>query len=196
MREWVGRLQWAVLVAIAVVGYLAPWDAVIHRGGAGSGVGPNAHLWGVLAVLWGKAGAGGISVGFEAVLGVGIACALAAAAMRTAVLVRGGGVGRAAVGCWLNMAALSLLMPVSGAVFAMVAAAGWEWVVVASERRAAAPRVEWGWAVAREIYFWGVAATFAVAGWLYNADLLVRCVLVSLGVGIVVRGVLGRGAGW
>ena len=34
---------------------------------------------------------------------------------------------------------------------------------------------------------WGVAGSFAVAGWRYNAALLIQCVLVSLGVSLVLR---------
>jgi hypothetical protein len=196
MRVWMVRLRWVVLVAIGVLGYLAPWGRVPGLGlgsgaGSGFGAGANAHLWGVLAVLLGKSGAVGVSAGFEVVLGVGIACAVAAAVMRTVVLTRGGGVGRAAVGTWLNVVAVSLLMPVSGAVFAVIAAAGWEWVI-ARESNDAPRRVGLGWAMVREVYFWGVAGSFAVAGWAYNAGLLARCVVVSLGVGIVVRGVMGR----
>jgi hypothetical protein len=56
---------------------------------------------------------------------------------------------------------------------------------------------EKGWlsAVLREAYLWGVVGSFAVAGWGYDAGLLVRCVVVSAGVGLVVRGaMLGRPA--
>ena len=193
MNVWIGRLRWVVLVAIAVLGYVAPWGLLPALKTGGNGSGPNAHLWGVLSVLLGKSGAVGISGGFEVVLGVGILFALAAAMMRTVVLARGGKPGMAAAGTWLNVAAVSLLMPVSGAVFALVAAGVWEWVVVAAERRVGVAGVGWRWAVVREIYFWGVAGSFAGAGWAYNAGLLARCVLVSLGVGIVVRGLLGRG---
>jgi hypothetical protein len=40
---------------------------------------------------------------------------------------------------------------------------------------------------------WGVAASFAVLGWQYNANLLLRGVLVSLGVSLVVKGASLRG---
>ena len=43
-------------------------------------------------------------------------------------------------------------------------------------------------------YMDGVWRELSAAGWRYNAALLVRCVLVSLGVGLVVRGVDGREA--
>jgi hypothetical protein len=50
----------------------------------------------------------------------------------------------------------------------------------------------WRQAITGEIYMWGVAGSFAFAGWRYNASLLTQCVLVSLGVGLVVRAVLPR----
>jgi hypothetical protein len=44
--------------------------------------------------------------------------------------------------------------------------------------------------VLSEIFPWGVAISFAAVGWRYDAQLLGRCVLVSLGVWMVVRGVM------
>jgi hypothetical protein len=38
-----------------------------------------------------------------------------------------------------------------------------------------------------EIYMWGVAGSFAVLGWRYNAFLLTKCVVISLGVSLVAR---------
>jgi hypothetical protein len=35
-----------------------------------------------------------------------------------------------------------------------------------------------------------VTASFAVLGWQYNAHLLLRCVLVSLGASLVVKGLV------
>jgi len=52
-------------------------------------------------------------------------------------------------------------------------------------RGAARPR--WAQAVLAEIYMWGVALSFAVLGWQYNARLLMQCVLVSLGVAMIMR---------
>ena len=42
-------------------------------------------------------------------------------------------------------------------------------------------------AVLGEIYMWGVAGSFAIAGWRYDAVLLMKCVVVSLGVSLVAR---------
>ena len=41
-----------------------------------------------------------------------------------------------------------------------------------------------------EVYMWMSAAAFAVLGWRYDARLLLQCVLVSLGVSLVVKGLI------
>ncbi|WP_260703098.1 methyltransferase family protein [Edaphobacter flagellatus] len=52
---------------------------------------------------------------------------------------------------------------------------------------AAAVRPAWGVAILGEIYFWGVAISFLVLGWRYNAILIMQGVLVSLGISLVAR---------
>ena len=47
----------------------------------------------------------------------------------------------------------------------------------------------WGKAALAEIFLWGTAVSFAALGWQYNAHLLIQCVLVSLGLALVARGV-------
>jgi protein-S-isoprenylcysteine O-methyltransferase Ste14 len=51
-------------------------------------------------------------------------------------------------------------------------------------------RPRWLQAVLGEIYFWGVAVSFAALGWQYNGRLLMQCAVVSLGVAMVLRGIL------
>jgi Phospholipid methyltransferase len=120
------------------------------------------------------------------------------------------------VGTWLNTVALALLMPASGAVFAIVAMAVFELRLILREEAllgaeqgsvyadycARVPRVvaalgarvpatgvrpRWARAVTAEIFLWGTAVSFAAVGWRYNAELLLQCVLVSFGVSLVVR---------
>jgi hypothetical protein len=43
-----------------------------------------------------------------------------------------------------------------------------------------------------EIYFWGVAVSFAIAGWKYNAKLLTQCVIVTFGIALVTRAFVPR----
>jgi hypothetical protein len=48
-------------------------------------------------------------------------------------------------------------------------------------------RPHWLHAALAEIFMWGVAISYAALGWRYNAQLLIQCVLVSLGVSLIVR---------
>jgi hypothetical protein len=124
------------------------------------------------------------------------------------------------LGSWLNLLALALLMPASGAVFTLVGvvvfhlrlvlgeeaflreklgepyAAYCAWVprllpAVRPQIAASGARPRWGQAVLAEIFMWGSAVSFAVLGWRYNAMLLLQCVLVSLGVALVVKAFAG-----
>ena len=120
------------------------------------------------------------------------------------------------LGTWMHTLALALLMPASGAVFTIVlvgffqlrlilaeesflsAKLGAPYVVTARRCPGYCPRCARVWLRAgcsrdgrrrwlAEIYMWGVAGSFAVLGWRYNAFLLTKCVVVSLGVSIVAR---------
>ncbi|MGD0796663.1 MAG: isoprenylcysteine carboxylmethyltransferase family protein [Acidobacteriaceae bacterium] len=132
------RLRFWILMVIYVLGFTAPWDAVVPLDGPG----PNAHVWGQLAVLLSKPGAMSIEAAFNAVLLVGILCAGSGAWLRTwasaylgADVVRdqamhgegvvGDGPYRYVrnplyLGAWVHTLALLLLMPVSGAIFTAV----------------------------------------------------------------------------
>jgi protein-S-isoprenylcysteine O-methyltransferase Ste14 len=125
------------------------------------------------------------------------------------------------VGTFLNMLALALLMPPSGAVFTIVTVALFQLRLIAAEEAflverfdgpyleycamvprllplgapkvaASAARPEWLMALAGEVYMWGVALSFALLGWRYNSQLLMQCVIVSLGVSIMVRAFLPK----
>lgn len=227
---------WIYALAFAL-GFFAPWNYALHLDGRG----PNAHLWGWSAAMLAKAGALQIGAAFNVLLGIGIALALVAAVLRTwgsaylglAVVqgfeMRSGAVVQAGpyrylrnplyLGTWLMTLALALLMPPSGALFAVVTVGVFElWLIVLEERfllgrlgqpyaeylahvprlfPALRPRVpatavnaSWGRAFLAEIFYWGVFISFAAVGWEYNAQLLGRCVLVSLGVWLVVAGAM------
>jgi protein-S-isoprenylcysteine O-methyltransferase Ste14 len=62
-----------------------------------------------------------------------------------------------------------------------------------SQNRDVGHPARWDRAAVAEVYMWGSAAGFAVLGWRYDANLLLQCVLVSLGVALVVKGLVGRG---
>jgi protein-S-isoprenylcysteine O-methyltransferase Ste14 len=229
------RLRFWIFLLIYVLGFLAPWDGFLHLDGAG----PNAHVWGLLAVAISKAGILPIAAAFNLVLVAGILCAAAGAWLRTwasAYLgadvvgdqrMRGGNVvadgpyrhvrNPLYLGIWVHTLALALLMPASGAIFTVVLVGAFELRLMLGEEAflrgelgeeyaaycarvprllpalkprvaASSARPRWLQAALAEIYMWGVTASFATLGWRYNGVLLTKCVLVSLGVSLVVRG--------
>lgn len=120
------------------------------------------------------------------------------------------------LGTMLHAVALAMLMPRSGAIFSLIVIAilqvrlilGEEYFLIAKLGPpyqaycqlvprilpALRPRVagsgkhpQWLQAFLVEIYMWGVAGSYAFAGWDFNAPLLLQCTLVSMGVGLVVR---------
>jgi len=127
------------------------------------------------------------------------------------------------LGTFLHTLALSLLMPPSGAIFCIVAIALLQLRLILAEEPflysqrgesyaayyslvpriipSLRPRVaaigvapRWPQAFLGEIYMWGVALSFAALGWRYEAQPLLRCVLVSLGVSLIVRAFMPKAA--
>jgi protein-S-isoprenylcysteine O-methyltransferase Ste14 len=149
------RNRFWIIMAIYVLGFVAPWDFVLHLDGAGPNGAGNAHVWGLLAVLLSQGGAMSIAAAFNLLLAVAIACALAGAWLRTwgsAYLgadvmrdtsMRSDGVvadgpyryvrNPLYLGSWLNLLALALLMPASGAAFAIVMLIGFHLRLVLGE---------------------------------------------------------------
>ena len=122
------------------------------------------------------------------------------------------------LGSWLNALALALLMPPTGAIFTLALLVFFQLRLVLAEEaylgaqlgqvyvdyctqvprfiptlRPRLPRSDarprWGQAALAEIFLWGTAVSFAAFGWQYNAHLLIQCVLVSLGLALVARGI-------
>jgi protein-S-isoprenylcysteine O-methyltransferase Ste14 len=234
---WEFRLRIWILAVLFLLGFAVPWNYALHLDGRG----PNAHLWGWSAAMLAKSGVTNIGTAFNVLLAVGVVLAFAAAVLRTwaaaylgsevvqEAAMHSGAVVQAGpfrhmrnplyVGTWLMTLALALLMPPSGAVFAVVTVVLFQFRLILGEEaflsarlgeayRAYAARVprlfpslrarvpasgaqpRWAQAVLSEIFPWGVAISFAAVGWRYDAQLLGRCVLVSLGVWMVVRGVM------
>jgi protein-S-isoprenylcysteine O-methyltransferase Ste14 len=224
------RFRFWVLVGIFALGFAAPWDRWIDLGG-------GRTAWLLVASWLARYGWLSFSNATICVLVLGIAVAIAAAGLRTwGTAYLGGGVvqdrrmhaGVVAdgpyrrvrnplyVGTWLHTLALAMLMPPSGAAFAIIATAAFLLVLIRGEESfltaslgapyaeykrlvprlmpalrarvaAGARQPRWAQAVLAEIYMWGVAGSFAVLGWRYNALLLTKCVVVSLGVSLVAR---------
>jgi protein-S-isoprenylcysteine O-methyltransferase Ste14 len=231
------RLRIWILAILFTLGFSAPWDYALHLDGRG----PNAHLWGWSAAMLAKSRVLNISAAFNVLLGIGIVLSVFAAVLRTwataylgsevvqdatmhSAGVQQGGPFRYVrnplyLGTWLMTLALALLMPPSGAVFALVTIVFFQLRLIFAEEQflsvrlgqpyaeyvSRVPRLlpalrarvagtalkpRWGQAILSEIFLWGVAVSFAAVGWEYNAQLLERCVLVSLGVWLVMRGVM------
>jgi protein-S-isoprenylcysteine O-methyltransferase Ste14 len=123
------------------------------------------------------------------------------------------------LGLTLNVIALSVLMPLPGAIFAIVAVVIFLLRLTGAEEaeladtpgyRAYAARVprlipsltprvpasaahaNWGRGILGELYFWGAAISFAVLLPQYSALAISRGVLLSFGIGLVARGLLLR----
>ena len=123
------------------------------------------------------------------------------------------------LGLWIHSLALAILMPPGGALFAVFAIAATILLLVRTEERflsaqagdahlayirrvprflpSPLPRIpaggvhpHWADAVAGEIYMWGVVLGYAVFAHRYNVTVLEQCVLISLGVGVILRGLL------
>lgn len=240
------RLRYLLHAIIYALSFIAPWNYALHLDPAG----PNAHVWGLLAVNISQLGVATLSTAFNVLLVLGIVFALTAAGLRTwgsAYLgndvVQDGDMhvpmsptpfASAArpqvltagpfrhvrnplyLGTLLHTFALALLMPRSGAIVAIVAAGVLQVRLILAEEsylaakidepyrtycatvprlwprlRASIPssgqRARWAQALLGESYMWIVALSMAIAGWRYNAALLIQCVLVAFGVSLVVK---------
>ncbi|HEY5329888.1 MAG TPA: isoprenylcysteine carboxylmethyltransferase family protein [Acidobacteriaceae bacterium] len=127
------------------------------------------------------------------------------------------------LGTFLHTFALALLMPPSGSLFAIVFIGLFQLRLIFAEEPFLAarlgqpyldyckrvpcilptltPRVppsgahpRWLQGILGEIYMIGVALSFAVFGWRYDAFFLTKCVVISLGVSLVVRAIAPRTA--
>jgi protein-S-isoprenylcysteine O-methyltransferase Ste14 len=123
------------------------------------------------------------------------------------------------LGIFLHTFALALLMPPSGAIFCIVAIGFFQLRLIGAEQSfltaklgepylaycARVPRLipsikprvppstqqpRWPTAFLGEIYMWGVVLSFAILGWRYNAILITKGVLISLGISLIARAFL------
>ncbi|ADW70770.1 methyltransferase family protein [Granulicella tundricola] len=227
------RLRYLFHGIVYVLAFWSPWNYALHT----DPTGPNAHVWGVLSAALAKNGILNIGAAFDLLLVIGILCAFTGAGLRTwgsaylgSGVVQDGRMHAGVVadgpyrhlrnplylGTFIHTFALALLMPQSGAIFAILAIGIMQIRLIFGEEaflagslgdpylayKALVPRLlpsikakvaasgqpaRWGQAFLGEIYMWGVAGSFAFAGWRYNASLLTQCVLVSLGVSLLTR---------
>ncbi len=232
------RIRYLLHVAIYTLGFFAPWNYLLNQGSGASDIWSGKAVWLPAALEIERAGWLSLTGASNLLLALGVLFALAGAALRTwgaaylgAAVVKDGGMhGEAVVadgpyrhlrnplylGTFLHTFALALLMPASGAVFAIVAIGIEQLRLIGGEEsfleaklglryldykarvpsllpsiRARVPgsgmRPAWGTAVLGEIYMWGVAVAFASVGTRYNAMLVTQGVLIALGVSLVAR---------
>ena len=228
------RLRMAIMVAIIALGFWSPWIEAW-------GIGQRISLFEWLALEMSRTGL----LTFTAATGVAIAMAtlLAAAAVVLRVwgsaylgpgIVNNAEMKAGAVmadgpyrhvrnplylGSWCMVAAMSFIMPVSGAAFVMVLLTVFLMRLILGEEafliaqlgepyRAylrAVPRVfprvrtnlpqggrtpRWGAALVSEINPIGVLVTVAVLSWSYNNRLMIRAILISFGLSLLVRAMI------
>lgn len=231
------RVRYLVHLVIFVLGFAAPWNYLMD---SNSGFWARKALWLPAAVEIERAGWMSLTGATNLLLGVGIVFLVAAAMLRTwgaaylgSAVVKDGAMHAAVagvtadgpyrhlrnplyLGTFLHSIGLSLLMPMSGAVFAIVAIAieqlrlieGEEaflegklgqgyleykaqvpslWPAARARVAASGVRPAWGMAFLGEIYMWGAAVAFASVGLRYNAMLVTQGVVVTFGVSIVAR---------
>jgi hypothetical protein len=123
------------------------------------------------------------------------------------------------IGTWLMVAAISVLMPPTGAFVTMVLLTVFLLRLILGEEaflsaqlgepyaayRKAVPRLiptlrpriaaseqqtNWGRALLGEVMPLGVLVSFATLSWQYNAEMLIRAVLISFGLSLVVRALI------
>jgi protein-S-isoprenylcysteine O-methyltransferase Ste14 len=227
------RFRIVISAAIYVIGFWAPW----LRFGQESQANPT-RLWSWLAIELAHLGTISTQSAYEAITLMAIVIAMLGAALRlcgTAYLGRSvvhnkamqaGNVIAAGpyrrlrnplhLGSMLTAIAISILMPVSGAVFFLVALSVFVVRLVLGEESflktqigdayleyckrvprwlpSISPRVPatdarpaWLAATAGEAFPLGMALCFVIFSWRYDADLLIRCVLICFGVSLVLR---------
>ncbi len=245
------RIRYALHFVIFLLGFTAPWNYLVQIDPKGPNAHVWGILAANLAQAGIGSLAAPVFNPFNLLLGAAILCALVGAWLRTwgaaylgSSIVKSSAMHSAAeekadgiltdgpfgylrnplyVGTFLHTLAISLLMPRSGAIFAIAAIATLQlWLIHGEEgfltaklgepykaycalvprlvptlrRKVAATGLapRWGQALVGEVSFWGVGLSFAALGWRYNASLLVQCLVVSVGLSIVARAFIGKPA--
>lgn len=237
------RLRYVIYGVLYLIGFTAPWNRWLHLDSAG----PNAHLWGTLAAHISVLSPRAIPIGmaFNLFLAAGILFAFIAAALRTwaSTYIEPSIVEDAAMyahriaaagpyrylrnplyfGLFFHTFALALLMPPTGALFAICSIGLFQLRLIGREESvltakfgegylaycakvsrflpslsprlsASTLRPRWLSAVLGELYFWGVCISFAALGWRYNSVLILQGVLISVGLTLIARAFFPRAA--
>ena len=227
------RLRVWISLAIILLGFFSPWIEWLHWGAH-----TTTWLWmgiqlrglgltsadGIIVTTWiaivVAAIAAAVRVWGTAYLGAGV---MTNSEMKAGHVLADGPYRHVRnplyLGSWLMVAAITLLMPVSGAAVTLVLTAvfllriilGEEAFLLASlgepyvEYKRRVPRLlpslrprvpaggrqpAWGRALLAEITPLGVLISYAALSWRYDASLLMRAVLISFGLSLLVRAVM------
>ena len=179
------RLRVVIYAAALAAGYLAPWQSASYAG-------PHT-LWvwlGVWQSTFGISSTSGIVVvTWLAIVLSGLGAALrlwASAHFRPRLQ---------ALGSLLLAAAICVLLPPVGALVALPVLLAFEAAGAVSAARPATPtRPQWTAAWLQEVAAVGIFVSFAALSWQYNAQLLVRALLIACGLGLVARAALPTAA--
>jgi protein-S-isoprenylcysteine O-methyltransferase Ste14 len=229
------RLRYLLHVIVFLLGFWAPWKTLLPPDTL---LASRQSAWLALASLPARAGWLSFSASTIAVLLLGILAATAAALLRTwataylgtttvsAPTMQGSAImadgpyrhlrNPLYLGTFLHSMALALLMPLSGAIFSLLATALLEARLIAGEEpflaatqgpaylsyQRAVPRIlpslsprtaasgahpHWLPAILAESYMILAALAFLVFGWRYNAFLLTKCILIAFGISLILR---------
>ena len=230
------RVRIFIIALIYTLGFFSPWDPLL-----GSGVRTNMWLdssswiaatrWltlneatlfvTVCALLFGIAGTalrvwataylGGATVTDSRMLAGGVVASGPYRHLRNPLY----------LGTWLLSFPVALLMPVSGAIFALIAILVFEFRLILGEEAflagklgpiyedykqrvprlvprmlsaigSADARPKWVQAIVAEVFPVGFTLCFAVLAWRYNAQLLTKCLLICFGVSLIVKAIIRR----
>lgn len=227
------RFRLVLMTLVIVLGFWAPWIQLLQwgartttwlwlgfeLGGLGVSSTSGIQIATVLMIAL-AAAAAAIRVWGTAYLGIGI---VNNKAMKAGPIMADGPYRHVRnplyIGSWLMVAAISMLMPPSGALFTMIVLSLFLLRLILGEEaflairlgepyaayKKAVPRLipgirprtasggrsaNWVGALLGEIMPLGVLVSFAVLSWQFNASLLTRAVLISFGLSLVVRALI------
>lgn len=190
-------LRWHGLLVVLVylLGFSAPWERLLPGQGANT-------AWLTLASLLARSRWLTLSESTVFLTALGLAFAVGGtllrlwSATRSAAARPDGGPGwrlAGPLGLWLLSVPAALLMPWPGALFCLAAMLGLELRqagVVAPDRLQPGSSRRWLQALLAESYGIAFTACFAVLAWRYNAQLLVRAMLICFGLSLVLKAAL------
>jgi hypothetical protein len=180
------RFRVFIFLGIYLLGFLAPWERYLG--------GNNGALWLAASTFLARSGWISLAAATLTVTFVALACLAAGTVLRVwATAYLGSGYLRN-LGAWMFAVGVSILMPLSGALFFLLAFTIFIVFLGYAQERFLSPkrgevytRPRWLDAVLAEIHPIAFTLCFAIFAWRYNARILIQCLLVSYGLSLVIR---------